>query len=71
MSPSLSSRFMSWIAMNVGTSDPATLSEGPRVMTNIVDCAADEVGIGAALEVVFYDTAAGGAVPRFRLTRGK
>ncbi|WP_033288106.1 Zn-ribbon domain-containing OB-fold protein [Amycolatopsis jejuensis] len=42
------------------------LEEGPRVMTNIVDCAVEEVGIGDAVEVVFDDTGNGAALPRFR-----
>jgi uncharacterized OB-fold protein len=42
------------------------LAEGPRVMTNIVDCDPDSVAIGQAVEVVFHDTGQGTALPRFR-----
>ncbi|QXJ23274.1 Zn-ribbon domain-containing OB-fold protein [Actinomadura graeca] len=43
------------------------LEEGPRVMTNIVDCSVEDVYIGAPVEVVFFDTGEGAALPRFRL----
>jgi uncharacterized OB-fold protein len=42
------------------------LAEGPRVMTNVVDCDVAQVGIGDAVEVVFEDTGNGSALPRFR-----
>ena len=42
------------------------LEEGPRVMTNIVDCDPDSVRIGQPVEVVFHDTGQGTALPRFR-----
>ncbi|MBV9170607.1 MAG: Zn-ribbon domain-containing OB-fold protein [Chloroflexi bacterium] len=42
------------------------LEEGPRVMTNIVDCDPDSVRIGQAVELVFHDTGQGTALPRFR-----
>jgi uncharacterized OB-fold protein len=42
------------------------LAEGPRIMTNIVDCDPDDVHIGQAVTVVFHDTGEGLAVPRFR-----
>ena len=42
------------------------LEEGPRVMTNIVDCDPDSVRIGQQVEVVFHDTGQGTALPRFR-----
>jgi uncharacterized OB-fold protein len=42
------------------------LEEGPRVLTNIVDCDPDSVRIGQAVEVVFHDTGQGTALPRFR-----
>ncbi|WP_207944666.1 Zn-ribbon domain-containing OB-fold protein [Actinomadura rubrisoli] len=45
------------------------LEEGPRVMTNIVDCAVEDVGIGDAVEVVFEDAGDGSALPRFRPVR--
>jgi uncharacterized OB-fold protein len=44
------------------------LEEGPRVMTNIVDCNPDSVKIGQQVEVVFHDTGQGAALPRFRPT---
>lgn len=42
------------------------LDEGPRVMTNIVDCLPEDVAIGQRVEVVFHDTGAGCSLPRFR-----
>ena len=42
------------------------LEEGPRMMTNIVDCDAESVRIGQRVEVVFHDTGQGTALPRFR-----
>jgi uncharacterized protein len=42
------------------------LEEGPRVMTNIVECDPDQVKIGQRVEVVFHDTGQGTALPRFR-----
>ena len=42
------------------------LDEGPRVMTNIVDCDPDDVRIGQRVEVVFHDTGQGTALVRFR-----
>jgi uncharacterized OB-fold protein len=42
------------------------LDEGPRMMTNIVDCDAESVRIGQRVEVVFHDTGQGTALPRFR-----
>jgi uncharacterized OB-fold protein len=42
------------------------LEEGPRVMTNIVDCDPDSVRIGQPVTVVFHDTGQGTALPRFR-----
>ncbi len=44
------------------------LEEGPRVLSNIVDCAVDAVHIGMAVQVVFDDTGAGTAVYRFTPT---
>lgn len=46
------------------------LEEGPRMMTNIVDCDPDTVRIGQAVEVVFHDTGEGNALPRFRPVGG-
>jgi uncharacterized protein len=42
------------------------LDEGPRMLTNIVDCDPDSVRIGQPVEVVFHDTGQGSALPRFR-----
>ena len=47
------------------------LEEGPRVMTNIVECDPETVRIGQQVEVVFHDTGAGTALPRFRPTTAK
>jgi uncharacterized protein len=43
------------------------LEEGPRMMTNIVDCDPGEVEIGKSVEVVFHKTEGEAALPRFRL----
>jgi uncharacterized OB-fold protein len=53
---------------NIGTFVLAyvELEEGPRMLTNIVECDPDAVRIGQAVEVVFHDTGAGNALPRFR-----
>jgi uncharacterized OB-fold protein len=42
------------------------LAEGPRIMTNIVDCDVESVRIGQAVELVFHDTGEGTALARFR-----
>jgi uncharacterized protein len=42
------------------------LAEGPRMMTNIVECDPDTVKIGQAVELVFHDTGQGTALARFR-----
>lgn len=42
------------------------LEEGPRVMSNVVDCDVDSIEIGDAVEVAFFDTGGGSALPRFR-----
>ena len=44
------------------------LDEGPRVMTNIVECDPDTVRIGQNVELVFHDTGQGTALARFRPT---
>lgn len=43
------------------------LDEGPRVMTNIVDCDPADVAIDAPVRVVWHDTGEGPALPRFTL----
>jgi uncharacterized protein len=42
------------------------LEEGPRVLTNIVDCDYEQVKVGQSVEVVFHATPAGPSLPRFR-----
>jgi uncharacterized OB-fold protein len=42
------------------------LDEGPRLMTNVVDCDPDTVHIGQRVSVVFHETGEGPALPRFR-----
>jgi hypothetical protein len=42
------------------------LAEGPRVMTNVVDCHPDSVEVGMPVQVVFHDTGQGHALYRFR-----
>ena len=42
------------------------LEEGPRVMTNIVECDVEAVQIGMPVEVVWHDTGKGNALYRFR-----
>lgn len=42
------------------------LDEGPRVLTNIVDCDVDDVKVGMAVRVVFHDTGKGSSLYRFR-----
>jgi hypothetical protein len=43
------------------------LSEGPRMLTNIVGCDPDQVRVGSAVSVVFDGAGDAGAIPRFRL----
>jgi hypothetical protein len=43
-----------------------TLAEGPTMLTNIVDCDADELHIGQAVAVVFQDTEGGPPAPMFK-----
>ncbi|HUZ78947.1 MAG TPA: Zn-ribbon domain-containing OB-fold protein [Chloroflexota bacterium] len=45
------------------------LEEGPRILTNIVDCDLASLAIGQPVEVVFHDTGQGAALPRFRPRR--
>ena len=42
------------------------LAEGPRMMTNVVDCAFDDLRVGMALRVDFADIGEGYHVPVFR-----
>jgi uncharacterized OB-fold protein len=41
------------------------LDEGPRLMTNIVDCDPETVSVGQRVRVVFDDTGEGSALIRF------
>ena len=41
------------------------LDEGPRIMTNIIDCDPEKLAIGQRVKVVFCDTGEGNALPRF------
>lgn len=41
------------------------LDEGPKMMTNIVDADPATLAIGQRVSVVFHDTGAGSALPRF------
>jgi uncharacterized protein len=45
------------------------LDEGPRVMTNIVDCDPDALEVGQRVRVVFHDTGQGSALYRFAPAR--
>jgi uncharacterized protein len=42
------------------------LEEGPRVLTNIVECDLEKLEVGQPVEVVFHPTSSGAALPRFR-----
>jgi uncharacterized OB-fold protein len=42
------------------------LAEGPRVITNLVDCEPESVEIGQAVELVFHRASDEAALPRFR-----
>ena len=42
------------------------LEEGPRIMTNIVECKPEDVAVGMAVDMVFHDTGEGTALYRFR-----
>jgi len=41
------------------------LDEGPRLMTNVIDCEPDDVHIGMRVRAVFHDTGQGSAIYRF------
>lgn len=43
-----------------------TLEEGPQMMTNIVECAPEQVTIGMPVEVVFEDWNDAISIPKFR-----
>jgi uncharacterized OB-fold protein len=42
------------------------LAEGPRMMTNLVDCTADQLSVGMPLEVVFRPVSDDVVLPVFR-----
>lgn len=42
------------------------LEEGPRMMTNIVDCANEDIAIGMPVEVFFDDVTPEVTLPKFR-----
>ncbi len=42
------------------------LEEGPRMMSNIVDCPNDDITIGMAVEVVFDDVTPEVTLPKFK-----
>lgn len=42
-----------------------TLDEGPTMMTNLINCDFDKLGIGQAVQVAFVDTGEGTALPFF------
>jgi uncharacterized OB-fold protein len=42
------------------------LDEGPRMMSNVVECAVDEIKIGMRVEVLFEAAGEGVAIPLFR-----
>jgi uncharacterized protein len=44
------------------------LAEGPRVMTNIIDCDVDQLQIGMAVEVAFVELTPEITAPVFRPT---
>jgi uncharacterized protein len=54
-----------WAAVGPYVTAYVELDEGPRVLSNIVGCAVEDVRIGMAVRVVFDDTGEGAAVPRF------
>jgi uncharacterized OB-fold protein len=46
------------------------LDEGPKMLTNIVECDPADLDIGQPVEVVFHQTGGDGALPRFRPRTG-
>ena len=44
------------------------LEEGPRMVTNLVDCKVEDIGIGLPVEVVFDDVTKEVTLPKFRPT---
>jgi uncharacterized OB-fold protein len=46
------------------------LEEGPRMMTNVVDCPFEDLRVGMALEVTFRSESEGISLPVFRPAPG-
>jgi uncharacterized OB-fold protein len=46
------------------------LDEGPRMLSDVVRSAPEDVSVGSRVEVVFDDVSEHVTVPRFRLTEG-
>lgn len=46
------------------------LPEGPRMISNIVECNPDDLSNGMALEVVFHEVASGVVLPKWRPASG-
>jgi uncharacterized OB-fold protein len=46
------------------------LEEGPRILTNLVDLAIEDLAVGMPVEVVWHDTGQGNALYRFRPAAG-
>lgn len=42
------------------------LAEGPRIMTNIIDCDVEKLSVGMPVQMVFHDTGHGNSLYRFR-----
>ncbi len=42
------------------------LAEGPRLLTNVVECSPSEVSIGMPVEVTFEEITPDAVVPQFR-----
>jgi uncharacterized OB-fold protein len=45
------------------------LEEGPRLVSNVIDCSIEKVSIGMAVEVVFEEVAPGIFLPKFKPRR--
>ena len=43
-----------------------TLREGPTMMTNILDCDVETMGIGMSVAVIFEDDGEGCPMPKFK-----
>ena len=60
-----------WLPLTASRVSPYVLAyveleEGPRVLTNVVECDPEAVRIGDAVAAVFHDTGEGSALLRFR-----